>query len=100
VDQDAVIVSTCAVGWVVPGVARSARLAGLRPGEVGGSVEHCDSAARGEHQVADGQAVSDLALDLPAGPLYLRAVVASGPLDATYPQRLADAVLRAVQARS
>jgi tetracycline repressor-like protein len=43
---------------------------------------------------------AELALDLLAGPLYLRAVFASDPLDATYPQRLADAFLRAVQAQS
>jgi AcrR family transcriptional regulator len=41
----------------------------------------------------------DLALDLLAGPLYLRAVVVSGPLDGTYAERLADAFLRAVQAK-
>jgi AcrR family transcriptional regulator len=43
---------------------------------------------------------AELALDLLAGPLYLRAVVPSGPLDATYAERLADAFLRAVEARS
>jgi AcrR family transcriptional regulator len=42
----------------------------------------------------------DLALDLFAGPLYLRALVAGEPLDAKYVERLADAFLRAVQARS
>jgi AcrR family transcriptional regulator len=41
----------------------------------------------------------DLALDLLAGPLYLRTVLADGPLDAGYPERLADAVLRAIRAR-
>ena len=41
----------------------------------------------------------DLALDLLAGPLYLRAAVAGGPLDPTYAERLADAFLRAVRAR-
>jgi hypothetical protein len=40
----------------------------------------------------------DLALDLLAGPLYLRAAVAGGPLDATYAERLTDAFLRAVRA--
>jgi AcrR family transcriptional regulator len=43
---------------------------------------------------------AELALDLLAGPLYLRAVVAGGSIDATYPERLADAFLRAVRARS
>jgi AcrR family transcriptional regulator len=43
---------------------------------------------------------TELALDLLAGPLYLRAVVPSGALDATYAERLTDAFLRAVQARS
>jgi AcrR family transcriptional regulator len=42
---------------------------------------------------------AELALDLLAGPLYMRAVVAGDRLDATYAQRLADAFLRAVQAR-
>jgi AcrR family transcriptional regulator len=42
---------------------------------------------------------AELALDLLAGPLYLRAVLANGPLDASYAERLADAFLRAVQAR-
>jgi AcrR family transcriptional regulator len=42
----------------------------------------------------------DLALDLLAGPLYLRAVLGSGPLEATYPERLADAFLRAVDAQT
>jgi AcrR family transcriptional regulator len=40
----------------------------------------------------------DLALDLLAGPLYLRTVAASGPLDDTYAERLTDAFLRAVGA--
>ena len=42
----------------------------------------------------------DLALDLLAGPLYLRPLVAGEPLDARYAERLADAFLRAVRARS
>jgi AcrR family transcriptional regulator len=40
----------------------------------------------------------ELALDLLAGPLYMRAVVAGDPPDATYAERLADAFLRAVHA--
>jgi hypothetical protein len=42
---------------------------------------------------------AELALDLLAGPLYLRAVVPGDRLDATYAERLADAFLRAAQAR-
>ena len=42
----------------------------------------------------------DLALDLLAGPLYFRAVLSGGPVDATYPQRLADAFLHAVRAET
>jgi AcrR family transcriptional regulator len=42
---------------------------------------------------------AELALDLLAGPLYLRAVLADGALDGSYAERLADAFLRAVQAR-
>jgi hypothetical protein len=41
----------------------------------------------------------DLALDLLAGPLYLRAVLGSGPLDATYPAARRGA-LHAVRARN
>jgi AcrR family transcriptional regulator len=40
-----------------------------------------------------------VALQLIAGPLYLRAVFPGEQLDATYPERLADAFLRAVGAR-
>jgi AcrR family transcriptional regulator len=43
---------------------------------------------------------AELALDLLAGPLFLRAVIPGAPLHATYPERLADAFLRAVRARS
>lgn len=42
----------------------------------------------------------DLALDLLAGPLYLRTVLGSGPLDTTYAERLTDAFMRAVGARA
>jgi Tetracyclin repressor-like, C-terminal domain len=40
-----------------------------------------------------------VALHLIAEPLYLRAVFPGEQLDATYPERLADAFLRAVGAR-
>ncbi len=40
----------------------------------------------------------DLALDLLAGPLYLRTEASSGPLDDRYAERLTDAFLRAVGA--
>jgi AcrR family transcriptional regulator len=41
----------------------------------------------------------EVALHLVAGPVYLRAVFPGERLDATYPERLADAFLRAVGAR-
>jgi hypothetical protein len=39
----------------------------------------------------------DLALDLLAGPLYVRTVIAGQPPDTTYAERLDDAFLRAVR---
>jgi AcrR family transcriptional regulator len=62
------------------------------------------AAARGmlERAIERGEVAPDVdiqvALHLIAGPLYLRAVFPGEQLDATYPERLADAFLRAVGA--